>query len=152
MVSFCSLISFSTSESMFSDSLKSPSAFLLALSKLSWASCSLPRRSLVAWYFYFEASNRYIFSSRILLMLATWLRLFASSVAKAESWFLKIATSPCRLSFSSSIRARFSLILASCLSSAWISESSYLLLSLSLSSFFFWSSNSAFYLSRCSLA
>jgi hypothetical protein len=56
---------------------------------------------LVAANFFFAASSRYIFSARIVLIEETCVRLLLSSVAKAESWLRKIATSPARDSFSS---------------------------------------------------
>ena len=84
-ISFLLRISFSTSVIMLSDSLYSPSAPLLADSSFSWADYSEDNLCFVAWYFFFAASRRSIFSSRILLMFATAPRLFYSSVAKAES-------------------------------------------------------------------
>ena len=85
-------------------------------------------------------------------MLATLIRLFDNSVAKADNWLRRIATSPSRLFLSSSNFARLSLIFVSCLSSPAMLDSSSLLFSFSRSSFFLWSSRSPLFLSRKSLA
>ena len=151
-VSFWSLISLSTSSSILLDSLYSFSEALLARSRLSQAFFSVVRRSLVAWYFFLAASSLCIFSPSTWFMLATLIRLFESSVAKAESQLRRMATSPSKLFLSSSNLARDSRILVSYLSSPAMLDSSSLLFSLSRSSFFLWSSRSAFFLSRKSLA
>jgi len=114
--SFSFLISFSTSSCIDSDSLNSDSAILLTSSNCNWVLNSLVKRSLVAANFFFAASNLYIFSARTVLILATCERLLLSSVANAESWFFKIATSPSIDFFSSSWMESSSRIFANFLS------------------------------------
>ena len=85
-------------------------------------------------------------------MFETLILLLVSSVAKADSWFLRMATSPSRLSRSSSCLARLSLILVRVRSSPAMLDSSSLLFSFSRPRVFLWSSRSVFFLSRNSLA
>jgi len=110
--SFSERISFSTSIIIVSDSLCSFEAWALLSSRVICNFCSLLKRSLVPANLFLAASRRYIFSSRILLMLATLLRLLFNSVAKADSWLRRITTSPSRLFFSSLDLAIASRILA----------------------------------------
>ena len=131
-VSFYSLISFSTSSIMFSDSLNSLTDILFPFSRSSWTFISLSSLFLVAIYFFLDASNLYIRSSRTLLMLETSILLFDSSVAKADSWFLRMATSPSRFFLSRSDLANASLILVRCLSYEATDSVSAKLLSYSL--------------------
>jgi hypothetical protein len=70
---------------MFSDYLKSSSATLFALSKLSLALDSLDSLSFSAWNFFFAASNLYILFSSSLFILDTLILLFANSDAKADN-------------------------------------------------------------------
>ena len=130
--SFNSLISLTTSVIIFSDSLNSYTDILLPFSRLSWTSISLWSRSLVALYFFFAASSLYIFSSRTLLIFETSILLLESSVAKAESWFLRIATSPSRFFLSESDLDKDSLSLVRILSWEAMLPSSSVLLSYSL--------------------
>jgi hypothetical protein len=63
---------------------------------------------LVALYFFLAASSLYIFSSRAMLIEETLIRWLANFWASELSWFLLVATSDWRSSFSFSHLARFS--------------------------------------------
>lgn len=150
--SFSCLISFSTSSFICSDSLYSFSASWFTCSSCSQAVFSLPSLSLVAANFFLAASRRCIFSAKIMLIEATLVRLLLSSVAKAESQFLRIATSPSNDFLSSIARVSFSLSLASSRSQLQISPSVARLFSRSLSSLYLCCSRSAFFASNSSLS
>ena len=133
---FLSSMSFSTAEVIFSASSKDYSALLLTCSRSICWFFSESSLCLIELLIFLAASNHCILFSSSLFRTATEILFLASSEAKSESWFLRMATSPSSSSFCFSSLFKFSLLYWIVRSSLWFSVSFQALSSLALSKIF----------------